>query len=174
MEDYFQSVNPYYRERVSEKKIYSRAGYLESAFDMLIKSYKDNGRQDLVKGININRSILLDITSSYYYDVERLKHFHNIERIDGYKIAGLMIKWITKLRPIYISYENFTEPEPEFTKFHSLCNQVFALRVGLSMAEISINKIPKITQHKLIYHFTYREIDEDMLFILLEAVNLLS
>jgi hypothetical protein len=91
MQNFFQPVNKFYSEKVSDERILKRLGYLECAFDeMLIKPYIDNSREDLVKAVHLNKAILLSVVQSYFYDVERLKHFHGIDKIDGYKQAGFI------------------------------------------------------------------------------------
>lgn len=170
MHNYFQQVNSFYKDKVTIEKIFKRLWYLEEAYNNFIDTASRRERADLIKSIYINKSILLQVVSCYFYDVERLKHFHSIERIDGYKQGGFMMKWITKLKPLYF-HESNINPETEISTFHIFCNELFALKVGLSMAKINMDKITHAAFEKRIYHLVHRGVDESELMMWLEAID---
>lgn len=171
MQSYFQSVSSFYSQNVSEERILTRLGYLECAYDaMLIQPYIENDCEYLVNAVHLNKGILLPLVQSYFYDVERLKHFHAIDKIDGYKQAGFMMKWIIKLRPIFFD-DSQLDAKTGITKFHLFCNEIYALRIGLSMAKIQVSKVSAEFLNKQIYQLVHRNVDEHMLMMWLEAID---
>lgn len=170
MHNYFQQINSFYKEKVPKERIRQRLWHLEEAYKDFINIAEKNNRADLVRSININISTLTQVVSCYFYDVERLKHFHSIERIDEYKQGGFIIKWITKLKPLYYD-ESQMNPETEVSSFHLFCNEMFALKVGLGMAKITTPKLTHEAYEKLIYHLVHRSVDESMLMMWLEAID---
>jgi hypothetical protein len=167
---FFTPVNKFYSDKIPESRKYARLGYLERVYEDLIQSFNNKGREDLIKSIYLNRAILLQVVSCYFYDVERLKHFHSIDRIDDYKIGGFMMKWILKLKPVFFDNREL-DPKIEVNKLHLCCNEMFALKVGLAMAKIKLSKISDEFLNKQIYHFVYRNVDEHMLMMWLEAID---
>jgi len=56
----------------------------------------------LQTSLHMNLVALLDASKRYWLDVDRLHHYHNIEKIDCHKIAGYLTYWITKIKPISV------------------------------------------------------------------------
>lgn len=159
----FEKINSYYIQKVPKERILKRIGFLEWAFDNLMQGYEFEESELL----NLNKAILTQVVKSYFYDVERLKHFHSISRIDGYKQAAFMIKWLVNFKPI-----RFTDENPNEVKaFHLCINEIYAIKVGLSMAYIPESKLTTTGMHKLVYNMYYRNFDEHTYTLLLESIS---
>jgi hypothetical protein len=158
-------VNQIIREEVPEARIYRRLDIIISAFDCL-KEQLTSQIPNLTLGLN--ERILKITVKSYFYDVERLKHFHEIELVNESKKAGYLLKWLVRNKPIYFELDKENN-EPHLSSLLLCINEIFALRIAFAYAEIPINKIDDKCWENLIYHMLYREVDSDFFAIFIEA-----
>lgn len=155
-------INEKYEEKVSNSRVTHRVWYFEKAFEII------KPLDDWAKTLQINRGILYTLARSYFYDIERLKDFHGITRVEHSKIAAFTAKWILKHRPIFFSV---CDPD-EITQSQILYfNERFALQVACSLARIPTANITKEVLEEALYTFHYRNVSEDLLVLWLKALG---
>lgn len=160
----FGKIGSYYQDKASHDRVLRRIGYLECVYEDMVLSLS------LPKGLfRLNKAVLTNVTYSYFYDVERLKHFHDIQRVNGYKQASYMIKWLSKLKPIM--FDDSEVPQESIRDIYLCINEVYAMKTGLAMAQISVSKVSSEAMEKMLYTLRLRNIDEHMLVMLLEALD---
>ena len=117
------------------------------------------------KHLSINRTILFNVVKSYFYDVDRHKHFHGSHLVDETKQGAYTIKWIAKLRPI-----QFDHPESSVSPDVLFVNEIFAVRSGLASLSLSPDILPDSLYYGMLYSLRYRCIDERLLFVWLATL----
>jgi len=90
--------------------------------------------QQLEPYIVLNKHALYEAVASAYCDIFRLKAFRGIIHADRHKRAAFLIKWIAKLRPIYV----YRHPPNAVFQF---VNELFAVTVAMSILNIKPAKI---------------------------------
>jgi len=115
----------------------------------LIREGWSSGDQDQC---SLNPQLLRMVSESYFKDLEKKKHFHDIGYADAHKRAGYMCKWIMRFRPAQLISES-AGMKP------LLANEHFALTVALRFLELSPANIPPELYRCLIYALRYRHID---------------
>lgn len=124
-------------------------------FSDLIEIYKDTIEPNWA-GIKLNRGILLHCIQSYFLDLLRTKIFHEIKLADEHKIAGFLMKWISKLKPIQV----LNNDPKEITKKEILVNEFFAIYAGFNVfSKISFKKISTKFALNLLYTLHFRSSD---------------
>ena len=142
--------------------VVKRLLFLEQTFDALRDESPDFGH------LRMNRAILCIVVKSYFVDVDRHKSYHGSPRVDKFKQAGFMIKWIAKLRPV-----QFDCDDAETTRELLYINEIFAVRAGLAFMQRSPEEVPDEIYADLLYTLHYRHVDERMLFIWLATLEAL-
>lgn len=99
--------------------------------------------------------------------------FHNQMRPNEYKMTALLIYWILKLRPFWISVkEDFSE---ESSKIAATFNERFCAYLLLNVvnfcnpkryAEITVDYIDE-----LIYSFRFRDLSKESIYLIFDALN---
>lgn len=156
-----QKVSSIIKDRVPREKILSRINLLEKLFYRI----RDKANIPELKNCKIDKSILLSVVRSYFYDLERLKLFHGIKNANESKIAAYTIKWICKLKPLYV------DPNIENTKPTLIVNELFAMQVGFFIMEIPRTLVPDQIFNKLIYNLVYRPFEESSMAIFFDLVS---
>ena len=124
-------------------------------FDVIFKNFKV--LQELEKwdkeNVFINKGILKIALISCYDDFSRYEVYSNIKIVDRHKVAGYVIKWLSRLKPIQ---SKIIDDEKLF-----IVNNFFALICGLLYLNIEIDDInlisPDYFEH-LLYEIQYRNI----------------
>lgn len=159
-------VNKSYIERLDEHKIYKRFYNLQRQAlrikRVILRMDKDASYDDIeaAPGIAINEALLFGAIESYWFDIFRLRDFHNDEEglVNRPRKAAYTIKWIVKYKPISFDPRLFTEPID--TSFLPSINEFFALRAGMRLAGISDNMIDDESVDRFIYNLGFRPFDE--------------
>lgn len=144
--------------------------YGEEAFtsrlQLLLASAKDFiHNHKVTEYISIDFVALEDAVLDYYADIYRLKLFHNINRVNPFKVASYTAYWLAKRKPLHLGTnppDAILHNKPELREFNSW----FASHVAV-FSVFDRNKPELVgidekrqTAHKvysdLSYFFTYR------------------
>lgn len=155
-------IHSRYREKVTDSRVTARVWYLEHAFSIIKPS------EDWARPLQINRSTLYTLVRSYFYDIERLKDFHGIDRIEYSKIAAFTTKWLLKHRPIFFS---INDPDKLTHSQILYFNERFTFQIACAIAKIPKESITLKVFEEALYTFHYRNINEDLLVLWLKALG---
>lgn len=143
----------------SEEKIKFRYSFTLQKAKNYLKSLEIN---DYIK---INESILSEVIIDYFSDIERLKDFHNIEKVNYIKVASYLSYWIIRRKPL--QYYNIPE-DKILNEKHYLrrmlveINELFAYNIIIStvfdLREVTVidKRIWNEYTNNIVYHFVYR------------------
>lgn len=87
-------------EHFGKEKIMSRFNTLEEYLNIFIE------RSGFKNNVMISYSLLNQAVIDYFADVDRLKNFHNIEKINFIKVHAYSAYWLLRRKPIQIISEN--------------------------------------------------------------------
>jgi hypothetical protein len=80
-----------------KEKIRERIALLKTEFNDFCNA------TDIVKGsLQLPIELLNEVVLNYFVDIDRLKEFHTIDRINNIKIAAYLTYWWVKIKPIQI------------------------------------------------------------------------
>lgn len=96
----------YLLKTFSSEKIEQRYDFLKS----LMMAYID--REKLEDQVFIERHLLEHVLLDYFADIQRLKEFHNIGKINADKITAYSIYWILRRKPLQV--KNNTDTDVSF------------------------------------------------------------
>ena len=137
------------RVNLDEEKVLRRLNSLVEIYGKLTAPYKES---------YLNQLILRNCVESYFYDLERTKHFHGIKLGDQYKKAAFTMKWIVRTKPIQL-YEG-----DRVTEQLILVNEVYAILAGLGFFEYQEGRhLSADFFSSLLYTLHYRPLDEGVL-----------
>jgi hypothetical protein len=71
-------------------------------------------QNNLSSAATVNKFLLTNVILDYYYDIKRLKDFHDIEKINSQKIIAYTAYWLLYRKPIQI-----INPQPEGQQFNT-------------------------------------------------------
>ena len=117
---------------------------------------------------------------SYFMDVIRYKEFHfnsydggdiHDNKINNYKIAAFTIKWILKVKPIFITPPKDYETNDKENAEINLINEQFCFSHALDILKIPADSLTPEVHDSFIYHLHYRNFDEATFFLLLETLD---
>lgn len=116
----------------------------------------------------IDPYVVKDVATHYWRDVERLHLFHDMPRIDCGKIAGYIVYWISRLRPIHVFSSIVYLTNPNVPKF---INESFAVYIacGRLNSELTASGqqgrmiVDNKTLDSLLYSLKYRITSADAL-----------
>lgn len=132
----------------------SRFNDIKNSADAFIK------QAGFENNVYCNERILSQMLLDYYSDIDRLKEFHNIERVRPEKIFAYTISWIIRRKPL--QYSNNSKEEKDI-----FINERFAVYILLNDCMCSGNMLVPPDYQKnldeyidlLLYHFKYRRCD---------------
>ncbi|MBF0228110.1 MAG: hypothetical protein HQK63_00720 [Desulfamplus sp.] len=103
----------------------------------------------------IDPSIICNVVSCYFDDIDRLKHYHNQMKLaDFHKVAAYTAKWIIFLKPIQLKYQIDSK---SIHKYSLLANELFALHFVSSILGIeNFMNLNKELRFNLLYTLRYR------------------
>lgn len=87
-------------EHFGKEKIMSRFNTLEEYLNIFIE------RSGFKNNVMISYSLLNQAVIDYFADVDRLKNFHNIEKINFIKVHAYSAYWLLRRKPIQIISDN--------------------------------------------------------------------
>jgi len=132
------------RDAVLAERPEERAKDLLHSFNEFSKHWSDSTKEET----DINRRLLLEVTSRYFMDVDRKKAENDIEWADSHKRAAFTVKWLLRFKPIqYKSSHTAVEA--------SLANEEFALFVACAYLEIDLVQLPKTLINHIVMHFRH-------------------
>lgn len=163
------------------KKVSDYARHLVTSFcKFLEKSELSTALYD------IDVVVLLTTVKRYLQDVDRLHLYHDIDLIDGHKIAGYLAYWICRLKPIRVkdegvAYQRGTN-EADFegvAKQSFFINELFSVFLGLSRVDshykkLSVSKRVSLDAkfiNALTYSLKYRLMTGDMLSLIYYMID---
>jgi len=119
--------------------------------------------------VGLDQAVLYDVMVSANHDIERYKSWHQDnpkqQKSDAIKRAAYFTKWLTRLRPIWVSRP--TGYFPERRDRSVFLNERFALEWALANLSFELDrKCPTPTPDKLfqlLYDLHYRELSDDAL-----------
>jgi hypothetical protein len=124
----------------NESKVEDRLLFLLDAYDDWVARYVEKNVAETMVGLTatqdglgmkINMISLAAVVSRYFSNVASFKAMYGFReeaRLNPFKVAGMTMYWISKLRPIQDSKE-----EPMF----AWANEEFAIELGVAMAGIT-------------------------------------
>ncbi|MES9992520.1 MAG: hypothetical protein ABW098_11235 [Candidatus Thiodiazotropha sp.] len=155
-------------QKIPKKRILDRLWYVDEIYKSIIS---DLSEYDFI----MNYEFLYLAIKSYFYDIERLKHFHGIQRVEHYKIAGYMSKWINRMRPVSFNIRPETSgdtiPSTSVSEEALLINERLAIETGFVISEIlgkdetEDERIIESVLYEMLYIFQYRDVQADHLAI---------
>lgn len=96
----------------------------------------------------INRRLLLEVTSRYFLDIETKKAEHAIEWVDAHKRAAFTVKWLLNFKPIqYYS--------PHTAREHTRANEEFALFIACAYLHVELKELPESLVQHILNHFRH-------------------
>jgi len=123
----------------------------------------------------IDYTVLKTVAMRYWIDVERLKHFHNMSRINSHKIAGYLTYWICKLRPITVKSQSvYLNADLKPMKHPHFINELFAATVGVGRLNEGRSKGVAVSASvfdTFIYGLKYRTMTGDMLSMMFNVID---
>jgi hypothetical protein len=93
----------YLIEEFTEEKLEERFLFLYECAKIFIRDY------EVSQYVDFSIKALKDVVIDYFSDIKRLKDFHNLNRVNIYKIAGYTAYWIYKRKPLYLKKEPSSE-----------------------------------------------------------------
>ncbi|MDO5525401.1 MAG: hypothetical protein Q4F85_04925 [Prevotella sp.] len=102
----------------------------------------------------LSKELLHCAVTAYFDDIQKFKNYAGSTYADCHKQAAYTMLWITRFKPIQLR-----ETAKADTTFLTI-NEIFAVFVGLTFLNDSVNKYMSKTFYKhLIYTLVYRNID---------------
>ena len=158
-----------YRKLVSPDVISSRMHLYKEALEDLEKA--------LPVGMEIvySGSRLVNLTYSYFYDVERFKDFHQPDKagkkplINRNKMLAFTCKWVSKLKPVMLHVDNSEQfNQAELFYYTNLINSLFCIAV---VKRILKNKdIDSFVTDSFLYRIHYGLDNESAYMMFFDAV----
>jgi hypothetical protein len=127
----------------------------------------------------IDYAILKNAVRRYWIDVERLKYFHPMQRINSHKIAGYLTYWLCKFRPIIVKNKYaYLNNSANHLKHPHYINELFAACLGLGRLNEDRKKqntkgviMPPGLFDTFTYGLKYRVLTGDMLSMMYEIFD---
>jgi hypothetical protein len=154
------------REAVYKERVLWRQANMNTGFGEIV--------EPLVRGTGwagprLNQALLTNLIYSYFYDIDRLKDFHGMERINEAKKGAYLMKWIVRVKPIYFDESEMPE-DPELSALMACINEIYAIVMGLTYAGIDLALLDERFVEPLMYQMLYRTLDEGLLAMWLDAI----
>lgn len=149
-----------------EEKIMNRYNTLEEYLNTFISRsrYKDN--------VMVSPSLLNQAVIDYFADIDRLKYFHHIEKINYIKIHAYCAHWLLRRKPIQIIKDNVEDIELAFINENFVASYLMQFLFGENR-EVIIKKRDRMEYNEFIenlkYVLRYRMVTPQMLETVLES-----
>lgn len=141
-----------------------------------INAFLEEGRYD--ENIICNERILYHVLLDYYSDIKRLKDFHEIVHTKTDKKFAYLIYWFLRRKPIQIK-EFLTDEKDIFVNERFCCyllmNECLLQSDGGPInTKLSDEEMKKFEKYidMLLYYFKYRQVNEQMLELIIETFKL--
>lgn len=144
-------------QEIKKQQIARRYMYLAASFS----AYREWWRKKEITYtlFSLNHAYLMQAVESYFHDIHRLKDFHDIDRADRFKIASYTMRWLAKVRPIYVNDEELKTPVAKGKEALLTVNASFAFSVGCNMAGASPHDVDSKTAMEITYDLHHRDVE---------------
>lgn len=133
----------------TKEKIKSRHISLISQITKFIDTCYDN------KEVKLNTYLLATAIMNYFVDIDRLKEFHETNRVNPYKVYGYMSYWLIKEKPIQVV--NSDNPDLRFVNEHFVLYYINSFILNKTKLEDDgANASLLAFEKSLFYHMKYR------------------
>lgn len=152
-------------DHFGKEKIMQRYDTLEQYLTVFIE------RSDFRDKVRISYSLLNQAVIDYFADIDRLKNFHRIEKINFIKIHAYSAYWLLRRRPIQI-VEDDDDTELAFMNENFVASYLFRFLRG-EESGVVIKKADRLAYDEFVenlkYVLRYRVITPQMLETFLEG-----
>lgn len=156
------SIVSRFKNEVDRQKVIELVILLNSAS----KKFIETSLGEYIIDVKISNFLFEHIAKSYYLDITKYKKFHNYQDdINCYKVSSYLVKWILKIKPMFIINPGITIEEKNVSL---KINEVFAFEMACIICKISSKDISKNTKDRIIYNLHYRDYNVGIFNILLE------
>lgn len=137
-------------------------------------SYLKNSQ--LAEFTDVNEYIVDEILLDYYSDISRLKDFHNIERAQPKKVAAYTSYWVQRRKPIQLLKDLDNDTIKRLPQIQWI-NENYAISLLISMSFDTLKPLAmdftnfNVFIRSLRYYFRYRQLNAQMLELVLNALD---
>lgn len=155
-------------EHFGKEKIMSRFNALEDYLNIFIErsKFKDN--------VVVSYSLLNQAVIDYFADIDRLKNFHHIEKINFIKVHAYSAYWLLRRKPIQIRDDNNDDTELAFINENFVASYLLQFLRGDNHGVV-IKKDNRWEYDEFVenlkYVLRYRMVTPQMLETILESYN---
>ncbi|MDH4130070.1 MAG: hypothetical protein OEV44_15035 [Spirochaetota bacterium] len=164
----------YLVDEFTEGKIKTRFEFIEfQCYDILDRFNSTDLK--LKEYFHVNRIVVQDIVVNYFADIDRLKKFHGINKVNSIKIASYTGYWVSKLKPVQLYNNNHNFDFINHRKLVAQINEKIALALIIGIAfdqnKEKYEPTAALTEFYkyLIYFLTYRISSPQMIELALQA-----
>lgn len=159
------SIVPRFQDYVDKKKIAELVVLLNSTS----KEFIEKSLDEYNINVRISNFLFEHIAKSYYLDIIKYKMFHKYKQdINCYKVSSYLVKWILKVKPLFIIEHGETIQEKNISL---KINEVFAFELACIICKISSKDISKNSKDRIIYNLHYRDYNVGLFNLLLENLK---
>lgn len=152
-------------EHFGKEKIMSRFNTLEEYLNIFI------GRSKFKNNVTISYSLLNQAIIDYFADIDRLKNFHHIEKINFIKVHAYSAYWLLRRKPIQIIDDN-DDTELAFMNENFVASYLLQFLRGDNRGVV-IKKTDRLDYDEFVenlkYVLRYRMVTPQMLETILES-----
>ncbi|MCP4081408.1 MAG: hypothetical protein GY743_14275 [Planctomycetaceae bacterium] len=119
-----------------------------------------NGQDEGALNFHLNSALLVTAVNLLIDDINRHKTLHD-RSVSKVRIASYVAYWIQKIKPIQIDKNS-----SEFVSTDFFVNEMFAVFIFFSILEINEKSILETFYFELIYHFRFRAVDAEGIYMI--------
>ena len=153
-------------EHFGKEKIMSRFHSLEEYLNIFIE------RSEFKNHVMISYNLLNQAVIDYFADIDRLKNFHHIERINFIKVHAYSAYWLLRRKPIQIVDDNHEDAELAFMNENFVASYLMQFLRGENRGVV-IKKADRLEYDEFVenlkYVLRYRMVTPQMLETVLES-----
>lgn len=144
-----------------EDKIEKRYQLLLSKSTELVYSFCRSLDERLKKYFHVNELLIQDIVINYFADIDRLKKFHDLKKVNSIKIAAYTAYWYAKIRPVQIISDINDDHLEKYRRLFTKINEKVSLGMCLGIAfdnSVQSKASSKTTElyRAIVYSMAYR------------------
>ena len=122
-----------YQYLIDEFTEEKRFQYLKFECNDILKRFNSSSL-NLHDSFRVNDSIIQDIVINYFADIDRLKKFHGIDKVNSIKIASYSGYWLAKLKPVQVYNTPTKQTIIDYRKLFSQINEKIALALIMGIS----------------------------------------
>jgi len=163
----------YLIDEFSEEKLESRFQFIQYECLDILKRFNSETLDTSIY-FDVSGSIVQDIVINYFADIDRLKKFHGINKVNSIKIASYSSYWVSKLKPIQLIKKPNREIRNQHRRLFSKINEKVALGImfGIAFDQKVFHETDQettILYKAIIYSLAYRTITPQSLDLMIQA-----